>query len=64
MSGLEKAYNIVGIVQRVAMVILTFLMVGVFYKVLTILINLQTELKDMHNLLNTFYNLIDKSWLF
>jgi len=63
-SGLEKAYNIVGIVQRVAMVILTFLMVGVFYKVLTILINLQTELKDMHNLLNTFYNLIDKSWLF
>jgi len=64
MTGLERAYNVVGIVQRVAMVVLTFLMVGVFYKVLTILINLQMELKEMHLLITTFYNLIDRSWLF
>jgi hypothetical protein len=64
MTSLERAYNIVGIVQRVAMVVLTFLMVGVFYKVLTILINLQAELKAIHLLITTFYNLIDKSWMF
>ena len=64
MTGLERAYNVVGIVQRIAMAVLTFLMVCVFYKVLTILINLQAELKEMHILITTFYNLIDKSWMF
>lgn len=63
-SGLEKAYHIVGIVQRVAMVILTFLMVGVFYKILTLLLNLQIEIKEIHRLLELFYKLVDKSWLF
>ena len=64
MNGLEKAYHIVGIAQRVAMVILTFLMVGVFYKVLTILINLQFEIKEIHRIVELFYKLVDKSWLF
>ena len=64
MNNLEKAYHIVGIVQRVAMVVLTFLMVGVCYKLLTILLNFQIELKEMHRVLDLFYKLIDKSWLF
>ena len=62
--GLEKAYHIVGIVQRIAMVILTFLMVGVSYKLLTILLQFQIEIKEMHILLKLFYKLIDKSWFF
>lgn len=62
--GLEKAYHIVGIVQRVAMVILTFLMVGVSYKLLTILLNFQNEIKAIHDIVNKLYILIDKSWLF
>lgn len=62
--GLEKAYHIVGIVQRVAMVILTFLMVGVSYKLLTILLNFQVEIKAIHDIVNKLYILLDKSWLF
>lgn len=64
MSGLEKAYHIVGIVQRVTMVILTFLMVGVCYKLLFILLNFQTEIKTILDIVNKLYILIDKSWLF
>jgi TRAP-type C4-dicarboxylate transport system permease small subunit len=62
--GLEKAYHIVGIIQKVAMAILTFLMVGVSYKLLTILLNFQSEIKEIHRLLELFYRLVDKSWLF
>jgi len=61
---LQRAYYILGIVQRVSMVFLTFLMVGVAYKALSILINFQTEIKEIHSLIETFYKLIDKSWLF
>jgi len=64
MNNLEKAYHIVGIVQRVAMVILTFLMVGVSYKLLTILLNFQVEIKEIHRIVELFYKLVEKSWLF
>ena len=61
---LQRAYYILGIVQRVSMVFLTFLMVGVAYKALSILVNFQTEIKEIHSLITLFYKLIDKSWLF
>ena len=61
---LQRAYYILGIVQRVSMVFLTFLMVGVAYKALSILINFQTEIKEIHSLIEIFYKLIDRSWLF
>ena len=71
MINLEKIYHIVGILQRIIMVILTFLMVGVAYHALSILIYFQLEIKEIHRLMETIYKLIellykllDKSWFF
>lgn len=61
---LQKIYYIIGIIQRITMIILTFIMMGVAYKIYDSLIKYGIEIKEIHQLINNFYKLIDRSWFF
>jgi succinate dehydrogenase hydrophobic anchor subunit len=61
---LQRWYYILGIAQRVSMVILTFLIMGVAYKVLSLAGNFQITINELHDTVNKLYILIDRSWLF
>ena len=61
---LQRWYYILGIAQRISMVILTFLIMGVAYKSISIMLDFHKEIIDLHTIISKLYNLIDKSWLF
>jgi hypothetical protein len=61
---LQKTYYIIGIIQRITMIFLTFAIMGGAYKIYNYLLTYGVEIKEMHILLQNFYNLIDRSWLF
>jgi hypothetical protein len=59
-----KIYYIVGIIQRITMIVLTFSMMGVAYKIYDLVTKYGIEIKEIHLLVEKFYRLIDKSWFF
>lgn len=68
---LQRIYYIIGIIQRIAMIVITFAMMGAAYKIYDLsvksLILIQQygiEIKELHQLMNKLYKLIDKSWFF
>jgi hypothetical protein len=61
---LQKTYYIIGIIQRITMIFLTFAMMGAAYKIYNYLLTYGAEIKEMHILLENFYKLIDRSWFF
>jgi len=61
---LQRAYYILGIIQRVSMVILTFLIAVVSYQAIAIMSQFQVQINDIQTIINKLYILIDKSWLF
>ena len=61
---LQKTYYIIGIVQRITMIILTFLMMGAAYKIYDLSVKYGVEIKEIHKLVETIYNLLYKSWIF
>ena len=68
---LQRIYYIIGIIQRITMIILTFSMIGAAYKIYKLSIQsyelLQkygNEIKDIHLLIETIKIMLHKSWLF
>jgi uncharacterized membrane protein YdfJ with MMPL/SSD domain len=61
---LQKIYYIIGIIQRVTMIILTFAMMGAAYKIYNLSLQYGIEIKKIHQLVINIYNLIHKSWFF
>jgi len=61
---LQRAYYIIGIIQRITMIILTFAMMGAAYKIYDLSIQYGVEIKEIHQLVVNLYNMIHKSWFF
>jgi hypothetical protein len=61
---LQKTYYIIGIIQRISMVILTFCMIGAAYKIYDLSLKFSIEMKEIHQLVTNLYNIIHRSWLF
>jgi len=61
---LQKIYYIIGIIQRVSMVILTFAMIGAAYKIYNLSLKYGIEIKEIHKLMQDLYTLIHRSWIF
>jgi hypothetical protein len=68
---LQKIYYIIGIIQRISMVLLTFLMMGAAYKIYDLSIKTSkmleqygVELQDMHVLITKIYTMLKASIFF
>jgi len=68
---LQRTYYIVGIIQRLSMVALTFGMMVASYKIyelsiksLELIQSYGIEIKEIHKLLETIYTMLHKSWFF
>jgi uncharacterized membrane protein YdfJ with MMPL/SSD domain len=61
---LQRIYYIIGIIQRVSMVILTFAMIGAAYKIYNLSLKYGIEIKEIHKLMQDLYILIHRSWIF
>jgi len=61
---LQRIYYIIGIIQRISMVILTFCMMGAAYKIYNLSLKFSIEIKEIHQLVTNLYNMIHGSWLF
>ena len=61
---LQKIYYIIGIIQRITMIILTFCMMGAAYKIYDLSVKYGIEIKEIHQLIQNLYNMLHKSWLF
>ena len=61
---LQKIYYIIGIIQRIIMIILTFAMIGAAYKIYNLSIKYGIEIKEIHQLIEKVYIMIHKSWFF
>jgi hypothetical protein len=68
---LQKTYYIIGIIQRMLMMILTFCMIGAAYKIydlsaksLFLIQQYVIEIKEIHRLLEIIYTMLHKSWFF
>jgi len=61
---LQRIYYIIGIIQRVSMVILTFAMIGAAYKIYNLSLKYGNEIKEIHQLVQNLYDMIHRSWLF
>jgi hypothetical protein len=61
---LQRIYYIIGIIQRVSMVILTFCMIGAAYKIYDLSLKYGIEIKEIHKLMQDLYLLIHRSWIF
>ena len=61
---LQRIYYIIGIIQRVSMVILTFAMIGAAYKIYDLSVKYGIEIKEIHKLIQNLYILIHRSWIF
>jgi len=64
MDKLQKTYYIIGIIQRITMIILTFCMMGAAYKIYNLSVKYGIEINEIHQLVEKVYRLIDKSWFF
>jgi len=64
MDKLQKTYYIIGIIQRITMIILTFCMMGAAYKIYDLSLKYGIEINEIHQLVEKVYRLIDKSWFF
>jgi hypothetical protein len=61
---LQRAYYIIGIIQRVSMVIVTLLLCGAAYKIYDMTLKFGVEIKDIHNLVDGISKMMHKSWFF
>jgi len=61
---IEKLYNIIGIVQRIVMVILNIFFIFLAYKIIAIVTNLVIEINQMHASIDALRQLLQKSWWF
>jgi len=61
---LQKIYYIIGIIQRIGMIILTFAMMGAAYKIYDLTLKYGVEIREIHKLVQDLYNMIHKSWFF
>lgn len=61
---LQKIYYIIGIIQRITMIILTFCMMGASYKIYELSLKYGIEIEQIHRLIKDLYIIIHKSWFF
>jgi len=68
---LQRTYYIIGIIQRIGMILLTLAMIGAAYKIYELSIKSYAlldmygkEIKEIHILLTNLYQMIHKSWFF
>jgi hypothetical protein len=61
---LQRTYYIIGIIQRITMIVLTFVMMIASYKIYDLSIRYGTQINQIQLLVEKVYNLIHKSWLF
>jgi len=61
---LQRIYYIIGIIQRVSMVIVTILMCYAAYKIYDLSLSYGVEIKEIHKLMQDLYILIHRSWIF
>jgi hypothetical protein len=61
---LQRIYYIIGIIQRISMVVLTICMIGAAYKIYDLSLKYGDKLDKVYQLVEKLYNLIHKSWLF
>jgi hypothetical protein len=61
---LQKIYYIIGIIQRIIMIILTFCMMGLFYKIYELSIQYGIQINKIPELIEKLYKLLDRSWFF
>ena len=61
---LQKIYYIIGIIQRVTMIVLTFCMIVAAYKIYNLSLKYGNEIKEIHQLVQNLYDMIHRSWLF
>jgi len=68
---LQRIYYIIGIIQRIGMVILTIAMIGAAYKIydlsiksLAMIQQYGVEIGKIYNIIESLYKMIDKSWFF
>lgn len=60
----QKIYYIIGIIQRITMIILTLAMIGAAYKIYDLSLKYGIEIKEIHELVIKLHNLIKGSWFF
>jgi len=61
---IEKLYNIIGIVQRIVMVILSIFSIFLAYKIIDMINKLVVEINQMYNAIESLRILLYKSWWF
>ena len=61
---IEKLYNIIGIVQRIVMVILSIFSIFLAYKIIDMINKLVVEINQMYNAIKSLRILLYKSWWF
>lgn len=68
---LQRIYYIIGIIQRIGMIILTFCMIGAAYKIyglsiksLELIQQYGIEIKEIHRIIETIRIMLHKSWFF
>ena len=61
---IEKLYNIIGIVQRIVMVILSIFSIFLAYKIIDMLTRLSVEINQMYIAIESLKILLHKSWWF
>jgi hypothetical protein len=68
---LQKIYYIIGIIQRIGMILLTVAIIGASYKIyslseksMKIMETYRTEISGMKTSVDNLYKLLDKSWFF
>jgi hypothetical protein len=61
---LQKVYYIIGIIQRVLMIILTFAMMGAAYKIYDLSLKYGIQINEIQHLVEKLYTMIHKSWFF
>jgi hypothetical protein len=68
---LQKIYYIIGIIQRILMILLTFsIYIGAYkiYKLsmqsLTLIQQYRIEIKEIHRIIEIIYQTLHKSWFF
>jgi len=61
---LQRIYYIIGIIQRITMIVLTFAMMGVAYKIYDLSIKYRIQINEIQQLLEKLYKMIDRSWFF
>ena len=61
---IEKLYNIIGIVQRIVMVIIGIFSIFLAYKIIDMLTRLSVEINQMYIAIESLKILLHKSWWF